>query len=329
MDLARFQSAVSDHLVGRARELGLDAERLQVEYVLNWGGFVNRSFRVTDGGVLHLKLACEPEIRHALWRLWDLREMMSERYHAPAAVAWVAVPGTEYAGVLSRWIDGSPPGVLDERLAREVVRTIGKLHRDRELAERLPAPAAPATCADVYRRTYHARFMEDLEYVEAERPPFVLPEVLAWMRGEADALMRSVDAAPAFAHAADAPTHGDLWLDNLLVTPDGAWYLLDWDDLALGDPALDWCMLFGPARGDCRTAVERALPPDVAADPAVAERLALYARTSLLDWTIDPLADWIAATEAPGHAEEVRAEKERIHTTAREAYLLRFAGPPG
>jgi hypothetical protein len=324
MDLSRFQSLVHDHLASRAAELGLDADGLRVEYVLNWGGFVNRSFQVTDGRTrLHLKLAREPGIRDALRRFWGFRGMMADRYHAPDALAWVDVPGTEYAGVLSRWIDGAAPASLDERLVEEVVACIGGLHRDRELAARLPA--GPATCADVYCGTCHRRFLEDLAFVSPHPPPFVSPALLEWIRGEVAALEAAVSAAPAFAEPADAPAHGDLWLNNLLVTPGGEWYVLDWDDLGPGDPAMDWCMLFGPTRADLRPATERALPPSITADRAVRERLALYARASLLDWMLDSLSDWIGATEAPEHLHEVRAEKERIHRAALAAYRARYA----
>lgn len=325
MDLTRFQSIVREHLASRATELGLDAARLRVEYVLNWGGFVNRSFHVTDGrSTLHLKLAREPEIRDALRRFWTLREMMADRYHAPPALAWIDVPGTEYAGLLSRWIDGAAPEALDERLAAEVVRAMEGLHGDRELAAHLPAPAAPVTCADVYRRTYHERFTADLEFVTGDRPPFVSTALVEWMRGQAMALEAAVAASPAFAEPADAPAHSDLWLNNLLVTPRGEWYVLDWDDLALGDPAMEWSMLFGPSRGDLRTVMDRALPPALTADASVRERLRLYARSSLLDWMLDPLSDWIDATESPEHLAEVRPENERIHRAALEAYRARY-----
>jgi aminoglycoside phosphotransferase (APT) family kinase protein len=330
MDLARFQSIVHHHLASRGTELGMDADALRVEYVLNWGGFVNRSFRVTDGRArMHLKLGCQPEIRDALGRWWGLRETMAERYHAPNLLAWIKVPGTDYAGVLSRWVDGAPPQSLDAALAAEVARTMERLHADRALAARLPSPARAATCAEVYRRTYHDRFTADLELVADTPPPFVPPSLVEWMRGQADALQAAVCTAPAFARPPDAPTHGDLWLNNLLVAPDGDWYLLDWDDLALGDPALDWCMLYGPAPGDLRTAVERDLPHAVATDEAVRERLALYARASLLDWVIDPLADWIDAAEYPDHVAEVRAEKERVHRTALAAYRAHYPDAAG
>lgn len=326
MDLLRFESLTRDLLAERAPELGLDAGRLQVRYVLNWGGFVNRSFRVTDGrAVLHLKLAVDPEIRAGLRQFWELRTRMAP-YRALEPIAWVEVPGTEYAGVLSPWIDGAAPGSIEGGLAEEVVRTVGRLHGDRELAARLQPSGA--TCADVFRKTYAERAAADLAMSESERPPFVPPSTHAWLRAEAEAIEAAVMASPAFREPAGAPTHGDLWVENLLVTPRGEWFLLDWDGLAPGDPALDWGMLFGPTRTDFRTAMDRALPPAVTSAPAVRERLPLYARASLLDWVIDPVSDWIDAGEAPEHVEEVRAEKERIHRGALEAYRHRYGADP-
>lgn len=274
--------------------------------------------------MLHLKLAGDAQYRDGLRRFWELRPRMAQHYRAPEPLAWIEVPGTEYAGILSRWIDGAAPASMEGRLAEEVVRTVSALHGDRELGALLPTSHPPATCADVYLQVYSERFVADLEFVAGGRPPFVSPQTLGWMRGQAEAVDAAVAAAPAFRDAADAPTHGDLWLNNLLVTPKGEWFLLDWDGLALGDPALDWGMLFGPALTDLRTAMDRALPPALTADAAVRERLALYARASLLDWIIDPLSDWIDAGESPEHVVEVRAEKERIHRTALAAYRQRY-----
>lgn len=325
MDLSRFRSLTAAHLAERAPELGLHADGLRVEYVLNWGGFVNRSFRVTDGRtVLHLKLANDPEIRDGLGRFWELRPRMAERYRAPGPLAWIAVPGTDYAGVLSPWLDGTAPASITGRLAREVVRTVRRLHADSELADRLRGPGEPATCAQVFRRGYGERFDADLEGVEAEPPPFVSAATVGWLRREIQAIGAEVAAAPAFAEPAEAPTHGDLWIENLLVAATGEWHLLDWDGLALGDPAVDWAMLFGPTRTDVRTAADRALPPAIASGAALRERLAIYARASLLDWTLDPLSDWMDAGDAPEHAGRVRAEKERIHRAALHAYRQRY-----
>jgi hypothetical protein len=141
MDLLRVQSLICAYLAARAAELGLDAARLQVRYVLNWGGFVNRSFRVMDGrAVLHLKLAADPEIRAGLRRFWELRPLMAERYRAPAPAAWIEVPGTAYAGVLSPWIDGDgdydrrDPAVREAGAAKQEARQ-GILARGENPAE--------------------------------------------------------------------------------------------------------------------------------------------------------------------------------------------------
>jgi len=325
MDLIQLQTLTKSHLSERAAGLGLDASRLEVEYVLNWGGFVNRSFRVTDGRTsLHLKLANDPDILNALRRFWELRPRMSDRYHAPEAVAWVDVPGTDYAGVLSRWIDGTVPAAVKGRMADALVATIARLHEDRELAAHLPASSSLLTCADAYRETYGERFDADLELVEAARPPFVSVQFAAWVRREAERIDTAVAASPAFRHPADAPVHGDLWPNNLLVAQDGEWFVLDWDDLALGDPAIDWAMLFGPTMDDPGRVADRTLATAVTADPALRERLAAYARASLLDWIIDPLADWIDAADAGDRVAEVRAEKARIHRAALAAYRHRY-----
>ena len=44
-----IQALARDYFRDRAGSLGLDRNALVVEYVLNWGGFVNHSFRVHDG----------------------------------------------------------------------------------------------------------------------------------------------------------------------------------------------------------------------------------------------------------------------------------------
>lgn len=315
MELTRLQALVTAHLAERAPELGLDAARLDVRYLLNRGGFVNRSFRVTDGrATCHLKLACYAPQREGVRRSWELRALL-RRHRAPEALAWIEVPGTGWDGVLSPWLDGAPPASIDG-LADDVVATFGGLHADAELGARLAARHAPVTCADAFRRAYADRFVEDLGLVGAERPPFVSAATLEWMRREAASVEAAVSLSPAFAEPADAPTHGDPWLDNLLVTRDGTWFVVDWDALALGDPALDWAMLFGPTRTDPRTATDRELPPGIPSGPSLRARLAVLARASLLDWTLDPLADWIVAGEAPEHVAKVRAEKERIHRAA-------------
>jgi Ser/Thr protein kinase RdoA (MazF antagonist) len=323
MDLADLQSAIRHHFRERGAELGLIADRFEIEYVLNWGGFVNRSFRVSDGRKsFHLKLADTPETLDALRRWRDLGKAL-EPYHAPPILAWVDLAGTPFAGPLTAWIDGRPPDRMKRELADEVLPVIARLHADAGLAARL---GAPSNCAATYLETYSDRFAEDLEYVARHPPPFVSEGKLRVMREEAARLEAIVRCSAAFDEPARSPIHADLWADNFLFTADGAWHLIDWDELRIGDPMLDYAMLLGPSASylrplDCFDQVE----PFLASD-AERERLALYARASLLDWAIDSLADYIDAGAAPEHAARVRAEKKRIHVEALDLYATLYPG---
>jgi aminoglycoside phosphotransferase (APT) family kinase protein len=116
-----------------------------------------------------------------------------------------------------------------------------------------------------------------------------------------------------------------LWLNNTLVDPAGNWYLLDWDGLSLGDPVMDWSMLFGPTRAVPRETAVSLVTDRVNLTPPEKERLAVYARAALLDWIIDPLADWVQAREEPEHGEQVRAANERTHTSALQRYQEVYA----
>jgi thiamine kinase-like enzyme len=323
VDLARLTRSIRDRLAVEARPLALDARRLDVTPLLNRGGFVNRSFRVSDGRPrYHLKVSADPETRPGLERWRELHRRLERHYHAPRFLAWIDVPGTAFAGPLFEWIDGRIADPLHAPLLERIVRVVRALHADAALAERLASDeAAAATCADVYAEMYHARFTADLETIAPDRPPFVSTGDVDWMWHEAELLLALVQASASFAEPAAAPSHGDLWADNVLVSGLHDWHLLDWDGLALGDPALDWAMLFGPSRADVRPATAReATTALLRLDPATARRLTLYARASLLDWIIDPLSDWVGAAHEPEHGEAIRQANERTHREAMALY---------
>ncbi len=325
MEETTLEDRVAEEIAARADALGLDARRLRVTYVLNWGGFVNRSYHVTDGRApYHLKLAREPESLARLRRWRGVHELLAARYHAPPIVDWVALPGLEWEGPLFPHIDGAVPEVRSPELLAAIAPVIEQLHGDGELAARIAADEAPRPCRDTFLDTYADRFREDLAYVAAHRPAFVSPEALAYFRGEAEALEAEVHAHPAFAEAATMPIHGDLWLDNLIRGSDGRWWVLDWDEMAIGDPAMDWAMLLGPTARDLAPLSVDALPPATAADAGLRERFQVYTRAALLDWALDPLADWIDAETVPQHAATVRAVKERQHHAALALYRARY-----
>jgi aminoglycoside phosphotransferase (APT) family kinase protein len=108
-----------------------------------------------------------------------------------------------------------------------------------------------------------------------------------------------------------------------MVTADGTLKVLDWDELGLGDPMMDWAMLFGPDRRRVQP-VDEAELTDLGFDARQHERLGIYARASLLDWIIDPLADWIEAATEPRHGAAVRDNNRRVHDSALALYRERY-----
>jgi hypothetical protein len=308
-----LRSAVVDFFGESSAEFGLDPARLDVTYVLNWGGFVNHSFRVGDGRTeLHVKLAVTEETRSGLERWYDLHRALRE-YHAPPVLARFEAGGA--TGLVFPALTGSTPPCTPE----VVGTTLGVLRRlwaDEELASHLPGP--PRTAADVYFDSYHDRFTEDLRHIASETPPFLTRTHLELMEGEVAKLAETVESHPAFQEELSSPVHGDLWLGNVLWNDPSSWHLLDWDDLQIGDPAMDLATLTGPTAHDPRPLKGVGMPG--IEEPRLEQRLEVLGRASLLDWVIDPLADWIEARAVPEVEARVREEKHRVHARAMELY---------
>jgi aminoglycoside phosphotransferase (APT) family kinase protein len=323
-EAARLIDRIRRCVIGSA-DLGLDASRLVIDPVVNWGGFVNRSFRLADGrSTMLLKLASTADARSDLERWRQLADVLTHRYRAPRMIGWVDVSASS-GGPIFDWIEGTSPTRVASAPIPAIASLLHDLHADDQLARSLERLGDRAgTCADAYRQCYHRRFMEDLDGIRPAPPPFVDSSTLQWLQNEASVLESRIAASVAFAEPADRPIHGDLWLNNLLVRGPDDWHLLDWDGITLGDPVMDWAMLFGPSREEVR------IDPHAAAsvtrfDAAEVERLHAYARASLLDWIIDPLADWVQAGIEPFHGEAIRAGNERVHREALTAYRSQYA----
>ncbi len=299
--------------------------------ILNYGGFVNRSFEVSDGARrYHVKLSSDPYSVSCLRRWSRLAGPLSKQYRAPALRGWLDVPDTPFSGPVFDWIEGAAPEAVDGASRNAVVEAVGRMHADAWLAEAMRELGDEVrSCARAYADTYHERFVEDLRIVRAEPPAFVRPELLDWMDEQVDRLERAVNASVAFAGPAAVASHRDLWLDNLMVTAEGDVFILDWDEMGLGDEMMDWAMLFGPSRARVRAAHEQDLP-EIAFSPEQRERWALYARASILDWIIDPLADWVDAAREQEHGPAVRASNRRVFEEALRCYAdLYGIVPPG
>lgn len=297
-----------------ASNRGLDAARLRVDYVLNEGGFVNHSFRISDGRTrLHLKLATSEDAIAALRRWSVLRELL-ERHRAPRIIDWIELDGA--AGLLFPALSGSaPPGSAE--VLREVAGALEHLWADGELAGALQADSVNA--ADTYLQVYHDRFHEDLAFIGENRPPFITDGRLRFMEQQSAALEDIVRSSAAFAETLKTPVHRDAWLENVLWVDRAEWHLLDWDDVSIGDPMIDLAMLTGPTITDLRP-LKLIDQLEVELTEAERERLQLLGRAALLDWVIDPVADWIAASVAPEHELQVKAQKQRTHEAALSLY---------
>lgn len=317
----QLTEAARRFFVSCAADFGLDRSRIAVRYVLNRGGFVNTSLRVRDGRRgFHVKLATTAGGRAALRRWHELDEVL-RTHRAPPILDWVDVG--EAGGLVFPLLDGAAPPPSPEVIA-SVLDQVRDLWADAELAKRLGGESV-ATAADCYLETYHDRFRADLAAIDAERPPFLPAGDLTYMLEEVADLERRVRESPDFSEEVASPTHGDLWLDNVLWQSSRSWWLLDWDDLQLGDPAIDVAMLAGPTSADLRPLKCRDQSFGALSGGA-GERLHVLGRASLLDWVIDPVADWIEATAAPVDRAAVRAEKERVHREAIALYRELYSG---
>jgi thiamine kinase-like enzyme len=110
--------------------------------------------------------------------------------------------------------------------------------------------------------------------------------------------------------------HGDVWCDNVMIGPGKIW-LIDWDDLRIGDPVVDAAILLYGSYGSDLGAWAGAWPPQ---DQDEATRFEVALRAQALDAVIDVLADWVEAAKAPDHVDGVRADKEAAHRSALAQY---------
>jgi aminoglycoside phosphotransferase (APT) family kinase protein len=313
-----------DHVV-RAMELwnglaGHAHDGVRVARALNWGGFTNAHFVISAGTRrYHLKLADDAASAAELRRWQRLADRLEGQYRAPKIVDWIALPGTPHAGLLFEQISGTAPSLVEQpAFVDDVVALLRRLHGDSSLAKVL----ADEGLASDPRGSVLGHYVETLETDLREcgdRYP-VSADLLGWMEREVAVVRRLIENATVFDQAPGVPIHGDLWQQNLLVTKDQNWFVLDWDGLSLGDAALDHAVLLLPhvQAGRDLTRWTAGLDPDFAT------RFDLCVRAGRLDEVVDPLADWVEAEVSPQHMDEVRARKMEIHLRALAQYRAAY-----
>ncbi len=295
--------------------LSLDTGPLTVTYVPNPGGFVNHSFHVRNGDVQwHFKLTGPDDVAD-LRKWFGVHAHLTDTYSAPRVLQWVDLPELDLSGLVFDALDAESAGSWEDVPANDLAELLRALHRDDGLAKRLPN-GPRRSMARVFLDSYGERLRQDLEFVAVQKPPFVSTERFGWMERESNRLVEIARSHSAFREPATQPTHSDLWLNNVLVSND-RWWLIDWDDLGLGDPAMDFGMLGGPTADDMfrREAFDAFVTSD-----AERQRVRLYHRAALLDWTVDVLADWCEAGRWLEDPEPFRTGHQALHERAYEAY---------
>jgi aminoglycoside phosphotransferase (APT) family kinase protein len=293
-------------------------DRIRVRHVFNWGGFVNHSFSVHDGfAKYHLKITDDKESARKLQRWYRIQHVLHRRYRAPEVMDWMDFPEIGFAGLLQRHVDGRTAHFCDEPvLVEQLIELVGRLHKDAEIRSHLNTCGSGKTCLDHFVETYIDRFNADMEEIAAAQPSFVSASLLQWMRNETERLLATADSNPSFHNPADDPVHGDLNEGNVLVAPND-WFVVDWDDLAQGDPAVEFAVLLWPMVYQGRQWNDFSIA-DV--DDSFRERMEVCLRAQLLDEVIDPVADYVAAAAVPSKQLEVQVAKRKRHEEALERY---------
>lgn len=265
----------------------------------NHTGADKLSFEVLVGrDRLWAKVAADDQEDVAL-RTWaSLAGILAERHGAPPVLEVLDVAGR--TGLLFPYVDAAVANrvTIRERYA-EVQALLDGLHADRELVDAL---GEPTTSAAVFRDVWVSRFEADLLIIEGH----VAPDLYQYLAVEVAALADLIDSFDEPVHAA---MHGDPWHENVLFGPDRVW-LLDWEELSVGDPVIDDAILLMDARG-----------ADGAHWPA-GERHDAAHRALMLDAVVDQAADWVENSDPA-----IRAHKESAYLDGLDAYRARVRRP--
>jgi aminoglycoside phosphotransferase (APT) family kinase protein len=291
---------------------------ITVRHVLNWGGFVNHSFSIDDGSRrYHLKITNDLDSVSKLQSWRKIHHLLELRYKAPELIDWMDFPEIGFAGLLLRHVDGGIANFCENpSLIAQLIEMVRRLHRDDDVRVHFNVTGTAKTYFDHFVETYIDRFTADLEAIALGRLPFVSLSLFNWMQRETGRLRETANSVQAFHNPALEPIHGDLNEGNVLIAPND-WFVVDWDDLALGDPAVELAVLLWPMIYKGKEWSEFSIPD---LENGFAERIDLCLRAQLLDEVIDPLADYVEASAVPSKEAEVRLVKRKRHEEALERY---------
>lgn len=282
---------VRSAVIGHALERTFGAGSV-VMHRPNHTGSRKLSFEVLAAGRrLWVRVAADDAEDGALRTWGSMARLLTERHTGPPVLDVIEVAG--HTALVFPFLDAAV-ATRATLLGRyhDVKAVLDRLHDDRDLAERL---GAPTTSAAVYREVWIRRFDEDLRIIVDH----VTPDVHEYLRAEVQALADLVEGLDEVVHAA---MHGDPWHENLLLERDRIW-LLDWEDLRVGDPVVDHAILVMDTRGPAAELWPHGRRYDVAR------------RALLLDAAVDTAADWVQSANPA-----TRAWKERAFRQGLAAY---------
>lgn len=295
-------------------------ERLAERYVPGFGtaridalgtGLTNRSYRVRRNGQLFSLRIAAPRARElGLDRGWECRVL---RCAAGANLAPAVECCEPRAGVLvTRWAEGSS-WTVEEASSPENIRKVALLVRRVHTLAPLDRPrsVSPGQWIAYYRRALHRRCGGVGKALEGRHRP------RGGLEGVAQSLIELLSEEPS---ASPALCHSDLHVQNLLIGPDGAPVILDWEYAHISDP---WWDLAGWAcNGDLTAERGELLLRHYlgrAPTPAQAERLRrlawLYDYVCLL-WSELYLSTRPDAGEAGGDAPRDAAPRDAVAVRA-------------
>ncbi|WP_313640849.1 aminoglycoside phosphotransferase family protein [Paenibacillus sp.] len=331
MELHQDENKVKEWAEANPQSLGLNRSKIEAKYIWNPGGFVNQSYRITDGQTIrHLKLSQERKAtRLKQWVM--INEHLTHNYKAPRLIGEVTqeiTSGYSY-GLVFDFIEGKPLGSISDPLPviEKVLKSLHRLHADKEIRMAVASEDKDYNYADAFTDEYITRFEEDLQIIRAERHllDFVTTDTLDWFDTEVEALRIMVSQHPSFQRKATDIVHNDINWQNILVDNNNDFWIIDWDDLTVfGDAAMDYSVLLWPLYKSKDWAYCKDLVIDLAGR-AILERIEFYFRAKLLDDVIDVLADYIDAEHVPELKEMAQKRAKEIHLRAYPEYLRLYA----
>ena len=316
-------SVLTAHLATRSERYGLDPKTLRLEPFSHSGVEVTRSFTAQDRDhAVHVKL-WNTEQKTVRDRWLSVHDVLESRHNAPRVLDTIDLPQADVTGLIFEYINGVHPA--GRAGTDRLLHFARRLHADEELAIKLGFSEGTTTVGQ-YFEALHIRMLEkDIGIIRAAAPNTMVDDsLLAWMEHETRELSRTAKNSTAFEVDARWPTHGDLYEGNSLLTDDGAWYVFDWDDLALGDPVADYIIILPDSARrdpgfDWRS---HGVEPT---DDGFGERMRFYARAALLYVVVDGLAEHLGLDASDPLLSATSREKREAFEKGLALYRERYS----